>query len=391
MAQVDEPPELLRVWGLFALALVAYRALSNLIAGVVRDAGIPVHLGYAADWELSAFGTTAAGAVQGGLGAELLWGVVHDAAFPVMIAVAVAVADSARDQLPRFMTAVVGFLAASLAVHLALPTLPPFMAAAVDAVPAVDHARGIHLGALVPGHTPLATMPSVPFGLAVLVTILGLRCLGRRALPLVGYSAAVALACLYRGEAYILSLVAGGLLAALAFALTWRRTIAPVRRRRLAGWLIAGVGIAAAVATPATGEPWTPDRGFAQRELRSRTPSAYRWIGIDAFATGDYALAAGAFERLPPELHDAGTLTLMARAHSKLGHVGLADRVFRAAERADPGDPRPFYWRFRAVYEAGQVSEEHVLGAAHALHENYGTDEARRLAAELERLVDRGR
>jgi hypothetical protein len=68
-------------------------------------------------------------------------------------------------------------------------------------------------------------------------------------------------------------------------------------------------------------------------------------------------------------------------------HYQIAHAALRAARRMAPDDPRPYYWANRFGYVAGTISEEQLLGAAHVLHEQFATDEARRLATALEDLL----
>ncbi len=119
----------------------------------------------------------------------------------------------------------------------------------------------------------------------------------------------------------------------------------------------------------------------------SRLPAVAR-PGARALAHGDFAAAAEALERIPPEQQTVDTLVMLGVARGKLDQTDQALQVLRAADARAPKDPRPLYWATYFSYRARRIDEEQLLGVVNLLHGQYGTPEAAALADQLETLLD---
>jgi len=118
----------------------------------------------------------------------------------------------------------------------------------------------------------------------------------------------------------------------------------------------------------------------------SGLPAAAR-PGARALAHGDYATAAEALEKLPPDQQTVDTLVMLGVARGKLDQTDLALQVLKGAAARAPKDPRPLYWSAYFAYRAERIDEEQLLGVVNILRGEYGEDAAP-LADQLEKLLD---
>ncbi len=118
----------------------------------------------------------------------------------------------------------------------------------------------------------------------------------------------------------------------------------------------------------------------------SGLPQAAR-PGARALAHGDYATAAAALEKLPPEQQTVDTLVMLGVARGKLDQTDQALKTLKQAGTRAPKDPRPLYWSAYFAYRAERIDEEQLLGVVNILRGEYGPDAAP-LADQLEKLMD---
>jgi membrane-associated phospholipid phosphatase len=203
--------ELVRYTGGFIL----FAALRNLADDY---GGAPRYI-YPIAWDEALFGTLPTFAMTRRPALDLLCVIVYLSYFLVPPTVLVLLWRCWPTRLPRYVTATLALYAASLVVHWAAPTAPPWMAGLTGHLPPVaqvvaewfgetpSYGAGIGLsGNLV------AAMPSVHVGVS------GLIALTLRATPLGwpsgGYAAAMLWAVIYGGEHYAVDALAGLLVAA---------------------------------------------------------------------------------------------------------------------------------------------------------------------------------
>lgn len=154
--------------------------------------------------------------------------VTHFVAIPIVTGVAWF---CLRDRFTAWLAAVCTFTVVGIAVYVAYPAAPPWLASdrgvigTVDRVttPGWDYLHLSWVGRLVvsgqEGSNPVAAMPSLHAGGAMLVALFLwplAKALWRAAL--VGYVVVMALALVYTGEHYVVDVVAGWLTAGLAVA-----------------------------------------------------------------------------------------------------------------------------------------------------------------------------
>ena len=149
---------------------------------------------------------------------------------------AVLVWRSGPSRFRLYVTAILGTFYAGLLVSYLLPTAPPWLAGQTGHLPHVfrimlDLTSGVspeadRLGYAVAGSNPVAAMPSLHMAITVIVA-----CFMWRHHVIAGvagalYSAAMALSLVYLGEHYVVDLLAGVLVAAVAWKLA-NRVCAP--------------------------------------------------------------------------------------------------------------------------------------------------------------------
>lgn len=167
--------------------------------------------------------------------------VTHYVAIPAVTAL---VWFGMRNRFRPWIAAVLAFTGIGVAGYVVYPAAPPWLASQRGQIGGVDRISTLgweHLqlplvgdltSASQAGSNPIAAMPSLHAGAAMLVTLF-LWPLARTAwrVALVGYVVLMALALVYTGEHYVVDVVAGWLTAAAAVA------VAPAVIRRRAGTL----------------------------------------------------------------------------------------------------------------------------------------------------------
>lgn len=159
--------------------------------------------------------------------------VTHFVAIPLVTALAWF---ALRDRFREWLVAVLTMSLAGIAVYVAYPAAPPWLAAErgdVGDVERISHLgwEALHLGAVgrltelgQSGSNPVAAMPSLHAGAAVLVALFLWPSVSRTVrVALAAYALAMAVTLVYTGEHYVVDVLAGWVLAALAVLLA-RRT-----------------------------------------------------------------------------------------------------------------------------------------------------------------------
>lgn len=294
-------------WAVFLAGLALFDSLRAGVFALVNSLGLPVHMGYVIRLERALFGgETLPTRLQAALlrpdspGALVrLLVVAHASHFVAFLLFGLGLWLARREAFGRFAAALLLVMSLGIVGHLAVPTVPPWMAADLGAIPPVHRVADDVYGKAVPGlrrafdTNPIAAMPSLHAAFPGLVALVGLHHLGARAWPLVVYLGLVSLAAVVLGEHYFLDIVAGVLLAAAAYWLLYRTRLVAGRRRRavrrgdpagpsVARWssptgrrlvlaaalLVLAVGVSQA--TLRMRRPFTLPETFVERELGGR-------------------------------------------------------------------------------------------------------------------------
>ncbi len=210
-----------RWWAAYALGFVAFA----LVRGISEDVGFPVHTTYpiVAD-RILGFGVV-----------PTVWLQAHAYSLPLAwFAIAIHMTYYAAppliglyiwrrtDRLSQYVVALLIVYAASIVLHILVPTVPPWLAAEQGALPpevrrylyALLYPEFYQYGTAVAGGNPIAAMPSVHVAAAVVIAC-------AVGWPGWTYAALMTLALVYMGEHYLIDAIAGGFIA-------------------LAGWRVAG-------------------------------------------------------------------------------------------------------------------------------------------------------
>jgi membrane-associated phospholipid phosphatase len=161
--------------------------------------------------------------------------IVHGSFFFLQTLLAAVLWFVKAEHWRRYVVASVVTWGVALAIIIALPTAPPWMAGSEGTIAPVHRilydlftgtAPGVYeYGVAIAGENPVAAMPSLHFAGALLVS-LGLWCWHWTArLPAVLYSLGMAFALVYLGEHYVADLI----VAAAIVAAAWRLTPASLR------------------------------------------------------------------------------------------------------------------------------------------------------------------
>lgn len=289
--------EFVRDWAVFLAGVVLFDSLRAGVFAAVATLGLPLHMGYVIRLERALLGgETAPTRLQ-----PLLLGphapaplapilvTAHASHFVSFLLFGLGLWLLRREAFGRFAAAMLLLMTLGLAGHVALPTVPPWMAADLGAIPPLHRVIDEAYGRAAPGlrktfdTNPVAAMPSLHAGFPALVLLVAWR-VGAPAWPFGLYLALVSLAAVALGEHYLLDVLAGVALAAAAYGVVYRsprgapaeRGVDPAatagRRLVLAAALLV---LAAAVSQAAlhARRPFALSETFVQRELGGRAPA----------------------------------------------------------------------------------------------------------------------
>src|SRR5262249_16332502 len=272
----------------------------SLRAGVfaaIRALELPYHMGYAIRLERALFAgetlpTYAQAALirpgTAGLLAHVLVA-VHASHFVVFLLFGLGLWLVRRDAFGRFASAMLLLMSLGVAGYLAVPTIPPWMAARLAPSPPIHSLADEVYGQAIPGlrrafdTNPIAAMPSLHAAFAAICTLVAFHELGPWGWALAAYLGLASLAAVALGEHYFVDLVAGWLLAG---AVNWL-----LYRSAGGGVSLDGPGRAPGGAVESTATGW---RGAISRRL--------------LLATG-FLLIATAVSQLTLRTHRPFTLT----------------------------------------------------------------------------------
>jgi hypothetical protein len=446
-----------RDWALFLGQLALFDALRGYIFALVGAFELPLYMGYVIRWEEALFGgTTLPGWLQqtwyrpGHVGLlDRLLVVVHGSHFVFFLLFGLVVWFLRREEFWRYTTALPFLMYLGLLGYLAVPTVPPWMAAtAFHVIPPISRIAAHIYNIAVPtlrqafDTNSIAAMPSLHAAFPTLCCLIGLRHFGWQAWLLPPYVLLVFVALAYLGEHYFLDIVAGVGLAFLVYALVYRADWphrlarwsrkAPASSRLLGGPLIrplvlAGVLLllseAVGQVTTRVRTPLLPNRAFVERELVGKSDVASLYRGLLAYRARDYATAQGWFARAVTEVQSPGT---RARAQELLGRSAFAQEDYGTAahalsqvpvlddqgtlmlalshlhrgQRQDglallrrlqaraPADPVLTYWAARYGYLSGELTADQVRQVIGELRGRPDQRAAAALARDLEGLLD---
>jgi hypothetical protein len=312
-ALTRRPARFVRDWAVFLAGIALFYVVRAAVSVAVGRLEPPLYMGYVIRMERALFGgETLPTLVQAatvrrhgpGLVEYVLVG-VHAAHFVIFLLCALGLWLVRPAGFGRFTAAMLLVMAVGDLTYLALPTVPPWMAADFQAIPPIQRVADEAYRQLVPGlrrtfdTNPVAAMPSLHAAFDAVSMLVAFHHFGAWGWLVAAYFGLACWTAVALGEHYFLDLVAGGLLAGAVYWLLYRSPwlaaparrdrrmadsaaavadggAAPARRRLvLAGALLllaAGVG----QATLYFRRPFTPSDAFVRRELQGRRDLAPR-------------------------------------------------------------------------------------------------------------------
>jgi membrane-associated phospholipid phosphatase len=225
-----------RDWAVFLAGIALFDSLRAVVLVAIDALGLPLHMDYVIRLERALFdGQTLPTLVQAALIRkdapglfEYVLVVVHASHFVVFLLFGVGLWFARRKAFGRFAVAMLLVMGLGIVGFLVVPTVPPWMAADLHAIPPIDRVADGVYGRLVPSlrrafdTNPVAAMPSLHAAFAALCTLVAFHHFGAWGWLAAAYLALAGLSAVALGEHYFLDLVAGGLLAAGVYWLVYR-------------------------------------------------------------------------------------------------------------------------------------------------------------------------
>ncbi len=355
-----------REWAVFLGAIILFDSLRGLIFALINRFELPVYMVYAIDWERALLGgETLPEKLQRvilvpgeiGLLAKFLV-VVHLSHFVFFLFFGLLIWLVRAGDFGRFKLALVLLMYTGLAGYLAVPTVPPWMAAAFfQVIPPIPHVVSQVYNVQIPtlqatfDTNPIAAMPSLHAAFPSLLAMIALHHFGRRGWPVPLYAGLVFLSITGLGEHYLVDVLAGVALAAVCYAAAYRSSLprrlgivepaAPrpggelpvfrdpaLRMRVLIMALLLILAETSGLWARKYHWRYEPTTAFIERELEGRSPQANFHRGRLAFRQGDYPSAQAAMAQAVNELTRPGDARV---AYLVLGQSAFHNRDWPAA------------------------------------------------------------
>jgi membrane-associated phospholipid phosphatase len=226
-----------RDWAVFLAGLALFDSLRAVVFTLVNSLGLPLYMGYVIRLERGLFGGETLPTLlqpwllrpdSPGL-LERLLVAVHASHFVVFLLFGLGLWLIRHAAFDRFAAAMLWVMYLGIVGFLAVPTVPPWMAADFQAIPPLHRVADDVYSRAVPGlrrafdTNPVAAMPSLHAAFAALCAFVAVRHFGVWGWLLGGYLALVGLAAVALGEHYFLDVAAGVLLAAGVYWRAYRR------------------------------------------------------------------------------------------------------------------------------------------------------------------------
>ncbi len=355
-----------RDWAVLLGAIILFDSMRGLIFALINRFELPVYMVYAIDWERALLGgETLPEKLQRvilepgeiGLFAKLLV-MVHTSHFVFFLFFGLLIWLVRAAEFGRFKLALVLLMYSGLVGYLAVPTVPPWMAAAFfEALPPIRHVTSQIYNLSIPSlqasfdTNPIAAMPSLHSAFPSLLAMISLHHFGRRGWPVPLYAGLVFLAVTGLGEHYLVDVLAGVALAGACYWAAYHSALPrlvgvappagprsggdlpvfrdPIMRRRV---LIMALLLIFAEASGLWSRKYQwryePTMAFVERELDGRSPQANFHRGRRAFRQGDFAAAQAAMEKAVIEVTRMGDEQV---AHLVLGRSAFHNQDWPAA------------------------------------------------------------
>lgn len=306
-----------RDWAVFLAAIMLFDSLRGFIFALINRFELPVYMVYAIDWERALIGgVTLPEKLQQvfldggepGLASKLMV-VVHASHFLFFLFFGLLIWLVRAEAFGRFKLALTLLMYSGLAIYLAVPTVPPWMAANVfEVMPAIRHVTNEVYNLNVPKlqaafHTnPIAAMPSLHSAFPALLAIIAVHHFKWRGWLMPAYTGLVFLAITALGEHYLVDVLAGVLLAAACYWAAYHSSLprwlsgmhAPLRTQLLIMVMLLLLAEAAGLWSRNYHRRYEPDVAFIERELEGRSPLADYYRGRRAYLEGDHEAAQAA-------------------------------------------------------------------------------------------------
>ena len=330
-----------RDWSVFLGVTVLFDNVRGLVFGALLHYQLPVYMGYAIAAESSLFGTPIPNVrlqnwlFHGGPigGFEKLLVLVHASHFLVFLLVGLRIWLVRPRELLRFCWSMSLVMYGAIAGYLLVPTVPPWMAASrYHVLPAIAQMPRQIYNLSVPALSqafdvnPVAAMPSLHAAFPTLLALICAREFGRASWPVALYMLLACFGIVYMGEHYLIDVIAGALLALLAFTVCYRvgpltrwlgaradqaervpaaPGVAGLRRPLLFGALLLVLAQGTSVLASSLQTRDLPTADFIRRELDGKSPMASYYRGLRAYYAGDCATVEPAMLRAASEVPDA--------------------------------------------------------------------------------------
>lgn len=238
-----------RDWAVFLAGVALFDSLRAAVYAAVNSLGLPLYMGYVIRVERPLFGgETLPTLLQPWLlrpdspsFLQHLLVVVHASHFVVFLLFALCLWLLRRDAFGRFAAAMLLVMHLGIVGYLAVPTVPPWMAADFQVIPPIRRVADDVYSRAAPDlrrafdTNPVAAMPSLHAAFAALCALVGVHHFGAWGWLLGGYLGLMSLAAVALGEHYFLDIVAGLLLAAAVYWLAYRSKLLAGFEPRSAG------------------------------------------------------------------------------------------------------------------------------------------------------------
>lgn len=360
----------IREWAIFLCLVVLFDSLRGYVYYLTSTMGLPVYMNYVIHPELSLFkgkiltewfqqffyskGNTTI--------FDKLLTIIHGSHFLMFLLFGLGVWYLKKVDFPKYKSGILIVMYIGLLFYLLVPTIPPWMAASqFHVLPELPRIfMGIYNTAL-PGAAntfdtnPIAAMPSLHTAFPTFLMLVSVYHLRWRSIPFILYWLLMIMALFYGGEHYFLDVIAGIILASLAFWLSHKKNIGEnfasyvqdkidtspkgklltyldtdiKRNIALAIFILALSEIIGQINVSSTTQ-WQPDEDFVKRELIGHSDMAHFELARIGLAEKNLQNAKINFEK---SLHELQSSKAKKYVKIKLANIAYMEQQFAHAAR----------------------------------------------------------
>ncbi len=379
--------QFLKDWAIYLSLVILFDSLRGFIYALITRFELPVYQNYALDFELVLGCNNIYPAILQNCFQQFPFSgildrffvIIYGSHFFVFLAFGLVVWFFKYEGFKRYRFSMLSLMYCGGFFYFIIPTVPPWMAAnTFQMIPPIKHISALLYNITVPSLqkaldvNPIAAMPSLHAAFPTLIFLIAFYHFKRISLLLTFYGLSVLIGIIYRGDHYLIDVLAGVLLAVIIYMLVYNlpgsklmnsKLIGSIKKalakqpsfefrnlseQMLCAMLIILLTGTIGLLTTTIKQPFriTPD--FIQRELKKNPSVANTYLFSYAFHYSKFKIEVEQSKKMLETACDLSILEHLAETHST--------------------DPEPVFWLTYFQFKMKIIDQEKVLAVIDSLY-----------------------